>query len=153
MLFGGRCAELVIFGEASSGAGSDLKEASRIALAMSASFGLGDSGKLFSMEALTAMNIQPETEASVADAEAVLTRLHERCLALLTRYRPALDDLADQMLERETILGVDVDKAIEKVNAAEKSTLEAQDAEVARLADEAALQFAQTVDHATGLAA
>jgi cell division protease FtsH len=153
MLFGGRCAELVIFGEASSGAGSDLKEASRIALAMSASFGLGDSGKLFSMEALTAMNIQPDTEASVADAEAVLTRLHELCLAHLTRYRPALEDLADQMLERETILGVDVDKAIEKVNAAEKAALQAQDAEVARLADEAALEFAETAAHTTDLAA
>jgi hypothetical protein len=94
------------------------------------------------------MNIQPDTEASVADAEAVLARLHELCLAHLTRYRPALLDLADQMLERETILGIDVDKAIEKVNAAEKAALDAQDAEVARLADEAALEFAETADNA-----
>jgi cell division protease FtsH len=117
MLFGGRCAELVAYGEASSGAGSDLKEASRIALSMVASFGLGDSGNLFSMQALLDMNAQPNLKAAEEESERLLKRLHELCLAHLTRYKPALEDLRDQMLERETITGDDVERAIERVDA------------------------------------
>ncbi len=81
MLLGGRAAELITYDDASSGASSDLKEASRLALSMVATLGLGDNGTLFSLEALlTALNIKPDTTIAVAEAEAVLTAQNERCL-------------------------------------------------------------------------
>lgn len=117
MLLGGRCAELVMYNEASSGASSDLKEASRIAMAMVASLGLGDKGSLFSIEALADMNIQPDTKAVIHESEAVLNRLHEACLNALTRYSDALADLRDQLLKQETITGEAVSDAIARVDS------------------------------------
>jgi cell division protease FtsH len=118
MLLGGRAAELITYNDASSGASSDLKEASRLALSMVATLGLGDNGTLFSLEALTSLNIRPDTTVVVAEAEAVLTTQNERCLATLRELEPALKDLTAQLLEHETIDGEAVAQAIAMARAA-----------------------------------
>ena len=68
MLLAGRAAELITYNDASSGAASDLKEASRLALSMVATLGLSDTGTLFSLDALTALNIKPDPTSAVAEA-------------------------------------------------------------------------------------
>ncbi|MDB5888488.1 MAG: cell division protein [Rhodocyclales bacterium] len=118
MLLGGRAAELITYNDASSGASSDLKEASKLALSMVATLGLGDNGTLFSLEALTALNIKPDTTIAVAEAEAVLTTQNERCLAMLRELEGALQDLTAQLLEHETIDGAEVARAIAAARAA-----------------------------------
>jgi len=117
MLLGGRAAEIITYDDASSGAASDLKEASRLALSMVATLGLSDAGTLFSLEALAALNIKPDPSRAVIEAEAILAAQNEKCLATLTELRGALIDLTAQLVERETIEGDDVARAIAKARA------------------------------------
>jgi cell division protease FtsH len=121
MLLAGRAAELITFNDASSGAASDLKEASRLALSMVATLGLSDTGTLFSLDALTALNIKPDPTSAVAQAEAILTAQNERSLATLRELRGALVELTEKLVERETIDGEEVARAISNARAAEKS--------------------------------
>jgi len=121
MLLGGRAAELITYNDASSGAASDLKEASRLALSMAATLGLGDTGTLFSLDALTALNIKPDPTRAVAEAEAILTAQNERALAILRELRGALVELTEKLVERETIDGEEVARAIANARAVEKS--------------------------------
>jgi len=120
MLLAGRAAELITYDDASSGAASDLKEASRLALSMVASLGLSDTGTLFSLDALTALNIKPDPTSAVAQAEIILTAQNERALATLRELRGALLDLTAKLVERETIDGEEVARAIASARAAEK---------------------------------
>lgn len=117
MLLAGRAAELIHFSDASSGAASDLKEASRIALSMVATLGLGDKGSLFSMEALSALGMKPDTAAAVAEAELVLTAQNDRCFATLVEYGDALKEVTAGLLARETIDGCEVTEAVANVRA------------------------------------
>ena len=115
MLLGGRAAEIIIYNDASSGAASDLKEASRLALSMVASLGLGDKGTLFSMDALAAFNIKPDTTLAVAEAEGILVTQNERCFSVLRQYDAALNTVVAGLLERETINGFEVVEAVAAV--------------------------------------
>jgi cell division protease FtsH len=121
MLLAGRAAELITYNDASSGAASDLKEASRLALSMVATLGLSDTGTLFSLDALTALNIKPDPSSAVAEAEAILTAQNERSLATLTALRGALVELTAKLVERETIDGEEVARAISNARAADES--------------------------------
>ena len=115
MLLGGRAAEIITYNDASSGAASDLKEASRLALTMVASLGLGDKGTLFSMDALAAFNIKPDTTLAVAEAEGVLVTQNERCFSVLHEYHEALRTVVASLLERETVPGSEVVQAVAAV--------------------------------------
>ena len=118
MLLAGRAAELITYDDASSGAASDLKEASRLALSMVATLGLSNTGTLFSLDALTALGIKPDPQKAVAEAETILAAQNERCLATLTELRGALVALTEKLVERETIDGEEVARAIADARAA-----------------------------------
>lgn len=115
MLLGGRAAEIITYRDASSGAASDLKEASRLALSMVASLGLGDKGTLFSMDALAAFNITPDTTLAVAEAEGILVTQNEHCFSILRQYEAAFSAVVSSLLERETIPGSVVVQAVAAV--------------------------------------
>ena len=121
MLLAGRAAELITYDDASSGAANDLKEASKLALSMVATLGLSDSGTLFSLDALTALNIKPDTTTAVAEAESTLITQNERCMATLNDLRGALVELTQKLVERETIDGHEVAEAISSARAASKN--------------------------------
>ena len=112
MLLAGRAAELITYDDASSGAANDLKEASRLALSMVATLGLSDTGTLFSLDALTTLGIKPDPRTAVTEAEAILAAQNERCLQTLTELRGALLALTEMLIERETIDGEEVARAI-----------------------------------------
>ena len=118
MLLAGRAAELITYDDVSSGAASDLKEASRLALSMVATLGLSDAGTLFSLDALAALNIRPDPNAAVAEAETILATQNERCLATLRELRGALQELTAALVERETVDGEAVALAISNARAA-----------------------------------
>ncbi len=105
MLLAGRAAELICYGECSSGAAQDLKEASKIALSMVATLGLGDEGNLFSLDALSEMNMRPDLKEPIARAEQMLQRLGHECDELLKLHRLALDSIALALLQKESIDG------------------------------------------------
>ncbi|MCI1010531.1 AAA family ATPase [Pseudomonas oryzihabitans] len=119
MLLAGRCAEQLYFNEVSSGAAQDLQEASKLALSMVASLGMGPSGSLLSLQALRDAGIEFDAAPSIAAADQLLHSLDHRCLALITELKPALDDITDQLLRDETIPGSAVAEAIARASGLE----------------------------------
>lgn len=122
MLLGGRAAELITYGEASSGAASDLKEASRLALSMVATLGLSDKGTLFSLDALSALHLKPDATVAVAQAESILATQNEQCLTTLRELHGALVELTEKLVEHETLDGEEVAQAISNARTAGKKT-------------------------------
>ncbi len=117
MLLGGRCAELLLAHEASSGASSDLKEASKLALTMVATLGLGDTGRLLNYEAVGEMRLPFNSDRALDEANDLLERLHGETEALLLHYSAALKAVTRELLEHETIAGDVVIRAVEEVDA------------------------------------
>ncbi|MFM0518003.1 MULTISPECIES: AAA family ATPase [Caballeronia] len=118
VLLGGRNAELLMFDEASSGAASDLQEASRISLDMVSKFGFNEDGNLFSLAALPQQYAGLQLKNSIGHANALLHDLSDECFALLQANEPVLRAIADQLLESETVPGETVYRLIREHAAA-----------------------------------
>ncbi|GAA5784720.1 ATP-dependent metallopeptidase FtsH/Yme1/Tma family protein [Chitiniphilus shinanonensis] len=117
MLLGGRCAELLTYGEASTGAAHDLQEASRIALAMVAQYGFGGSGSLFNLAAIdNPALVQPEMGNAIEEAKQLLSRLEEQCSAHLTSHAGALRHIVAELLDKETVPGETVARAVAEIS-------------------------------------
>ncbi|MEU1882563.1 ATP-dependent zinc metalloprotease FtsH [Streptosporangium sp. NPDC020072] len=115
---GGRAAELVVFGEGSTGAANDLAGATQIATRMVRDFGLSpalgpvgyssSSPQYLGEEAETlARRPYSERTQQVIDEEVarLLAEAERRAVGLLRTHRGALDRLAAILLEQETVDG------------------------------------------------
>ncbi|SAL77997.1 ATP-dependent metalloprotease [Caballeronia arvi] len=114
VLLGGRNAELLVFGEASSGAAQDLQEASRISLEMVSRLGFGSEGNLFSLAALPREIAGRQLDSAIEQANALLNEMNERCFDLLRRNRSILEDVTRALTETETVPGAYVYELIRK---------------------------------------
>lgn len=112
VLLGGRNAELLMFDEASSGAASDLQEASRISLDMVSKHGFNADGNLFSLAALPQQYAGLQLKNAIEHANLLLHDLNDACFALLRANEPVLRAIADQLLESETVPGETVYRLI-----------------------------------------
>lgn len=112
MLLAGRMAEQLYFGEVSSGAASDLTEASKLAYSMVASLGMGGKGELFSIDAFRDLQIPPDHAGYLEEANAMLDLLNKRCMENLQSLDEVIRDVADELLQKETIPGSYVIDAI-----------------------------------------
>ncbi|MFL9920183.1 AAA family ATPase [Paraburkholderia fungorum] len=120
VLLGGRNAEILTFSEASSGAASDLQEASRISLDMVSKFGFNRDGDLFSLAALPSQYAGLQMKSAIEHANVLLKELNELCYGLLHTYEPVLRAIADELLERETVPGETVYRLIKEHKSALK---------------------------------
>jgi cell division protease FtsH len=123
-LMGGRTAEELVFGDITSGAASDLKEATRLARLMICNWGMSpDLGPqtfgenhdmMFLGRDITRTRDYSETTAEKIDAEVslMLRRAHDDAREILTRQRDKLDMIAGLLIERETLDGRDVDDIV-----------------------------------------
>jgi cell division protease FtsH len=118
---GGRAAELVVFGVASTGASDDLAGATQIATRMVCEFGLssalGPVGYPSGGEYLPGIpERSPWSEATqrVIDTEVarLLREAEARAIALLRTHRTALDRLATLLREVETVDGAEVEHVL-----------------------------------------
>ena len=120
---GGRAAELLVFGETSTGASDDLAGATALATRMVREFGmstvLGPVGfgsgnpTYLGGEQVTSRPYAEATQRVIDREVATLLRDAERrAVTLLTDRRDALNRLTDLLLERETVDGTDVDAAL-----------------------------------------
>jgi cell division protease FtsH len=112
---GGRVAEELIFGEdnVTGGAESDLVHVNRVARQMVYRLGMGDNGGLLVYDNQNAP-LSAEAQARMdAQVEALLERLHARTREIVTAHRPALEALAQALLERETIDGEEAMRILE----------------------------------------
>ena len=123
-LMGGRVAEEIVFDDITSGAYSDLKEATRIARLMVCHWGMSeDLGPqtfganeeiLFLGREVSRTEDYSEETARRIDAETsrLLRDCHRRAKDLLLANRDKLELIAKHLLERETLDGRDVDDLI-----------------------------------------
>lgn len=113
MLLGGRVAEKLVFGEISSGAAGDLQEASVLAFKMVAEMGMSKDGKLFSIGACRKLGLQTDHLFYLDQTQELLKDLEARCEQTMAHIRPALNELVEMLLERETVPGEEVAALLE----------------------------------------
>ncbi|MEA2783566.1 MAG: cell division protease FtsH [Rhodospirillaceae bacterium] len=123
---GGRAAELVVFGEGSTGASNDLASATELATRMVREFGLSPevgpvgypSGGPMFLEGgpqVASRSYAEETQRLMDKEVARLLReAEERDLKLLSEHREYLDSLTELLLEHETIDGEAVYRIVGK---------------------------------------
>jgi cell division protease FtsH len=115
---GGRAAELVEFGQGSTGAANDLASATDLATKMVREFGLSaalgpvgypEGGSVFLGGGGAGMSSRPFAEATQATIDREVARLlreaEEQAIALLRGHRAELASLVDMLLEQETVDG------------------------------------------------
>ncbi|MDQ1509356.1 MAG: cell division protease FtsH [Actinomycetota bacterium] len=113
---GGRAAELLVLGEASSGASSDLAGATDLATRMVREYGMSDRLGPVGFASGSPMYLGGEEVRSRSYAEAtqrvideevseLLREAERRALALLTEHRDALERLVEDLIAHETVDG------------------------------------------------
>lgn len=116
---GGRAAELVVFGEGSTGASNDLAGATQLATRMVREFGLspelgpvgyaGDGPMFLGGEEVWSRPYAEATQRVIDSEVARLVRAAEQtAVDLMETHRPDLDALAAPLLEQETVDGAQV---------------------------------------------
>jgi cell division protease FtsH len=123
---GGRAAELLVFGEGSTGAANDLAGATDLATRMVREFGMSDALGPVGFASGSPMYLggeevrsRPYAEATqrVIDEEVskLLREAEQRALQTLREHRDPLERLTELLLERETVDGTDVDEILGRV--------------------------------------
>lgn len=106
MLLAGREAEMMMFGNTSSGAADDLKRASELATSMIGSFGFGKTFGLLSMAGVPKELIGPDIQKNLLDeARLLLEQAQAECQTVLITHRPRLEALTALLLDQETVSG------------------------------------------------
>jgi len=114
VMFGGRAAEMLVFNEQTAGAASDISQATRIARAMVVRYGMSKLGPMYLGPEYTdndynRMWDEPERPsdklAQAVDEEilALIKEAENKALQLLKKYRTQLDNVAEALLEKETL--------------------------------------------------
>jgi cell division protease FtsH len=121
ILMGGRVAEEIVFAQKTTGAGNDIERATELARSMVTEWGMSDefgplnfsSGKqeVFLGRDLSQNNQHSEDTAQRIDAEIrrIVTTQYERAVSILTEHRKELEQIAEALLEYETLDGDDID--------------------------------------------
>ena len=113
-LTGGRAAEEVAFGEITTGASNDIEQATKLARAMIARYGMSDEFDMVAMETVTnqylggdsSLACASDTQKRIDEKVVELVKAqHEKARKLLMDNRPKLDKLAQYLYEKETITG------------------------------------------------
>jgi cell division protease FtsH len=110
MLFGGRVAEELAFGEITTGAADDIDRATELAHKMVTEFGMSDTIGLRKVgnsgdDETTGPRDRSESLTAEVDAEVrrLLGEAHDRARSLLTEHRATLEAIAGALIERETL--------------------------------------------------
>lgn len=117
MIFGGRAAENVVFGKISTGAQSDLDQATKMAYSMIMIYGMNEKVGNISYFGLSQDQFQKpysDETATLIDDEVrnMVENQYKRAQNLLLDKRSELDVLAQKLLEKEVLLKSDVEKLI-----------------------------------------
>ncbi|WP_457681134.1 ATP-dependent zinc metalloprotease FtsH [Thermovibrio sp.] len=118
VLFGGRVAEELALGTISTGAGNDIERATELARRMVAEWGMSEKVGPVAVKVREQLGepveIVSEELRKLVDKEVkrILTETYERTKELLSQNMGKLENLAKALLERETLTGDEIDKAI-----------------------------------------
>jgi cell division protease FtsH len=113
VLLGGRSAEEIVFGFATTGAQDDLKKATEIARRMVMEFGMSETvgpinvaeyGPRFLGAGIRGSDVSPETEVAIdREVKSILIDGQEKARRILSQRRTDLDALAGILLDKESI--------------------------------------------------
>jgi ATP-dependent metalloprotease len=112
---GGRAAESLIFGQDSvtTGAASDLSQASAIARAMVTRYGMENRVGTIAISDENYERLSQETRSLIdTKFKALLDESYQRVENILQKYKSQLDALAGALLERETISRTEIEAVI-----------------------------------------
>ncbi|MDT0247847.1 ATP-dependent zinc metalloprotease FtsH [Actinomyces oris] len=123
---GGRAAEEIIFRDPTTGASNDIEKATATARKMVTDYGMTSAVgavKLGTTESETVLGLNAtsrdfsEQVAATVDTEVrgLLDAAHREAWEILTRNRAVLDQLAEELLSRETLLEKDLERIFEGV--------------------------------------
>ena len=142
-MLGGRAAEQVVFGIATTGASNDIERATELARKMVTQYGMSDRLGLMALSTVSNPYLDGSTMMNCADstssaADEEIHKLLMGCYAdaknILVEHRALLDEIAMYLLSKETITG---DEFMAYVNADSKKLTDGSEAEEAPELDEA----------------
>ena len=114
-LLGGRAAEQMVLGDISTGASSDISRATQMARKMVGTYGMSDRMGNVAFDAghdevfigKSMAQTRPYSEETAAEMDQEIRRIMDeaygRCREILERYRPQLDQVAQFLLQHETM--------------------------------------------------
>lgn len=111
---GGRAAEEVVFGTYTTGASNDIEQATKLARAMVARYGMSKEFDMVAMETVTnqylggdsSLACSAQTQAKIDEyVVRIVKEQHEKAKNILSENRHKLDELAKYLYENETITG------------------------------------------------
>ena len=134
-MLGGRAAEQVVFGIATTGASNDIERATELARKMVTQYGMSDKLGLMALSTVSNPYLDGSTMMNCADstssaADEEIHKLLMDCYAaaknILIEHRALLDEIAMYLLSKETITG---DEFMAYVNADSKKLTDGSEAE------------------------
>ena len=111
---GGRAAEELVFGSVTTGASNDIEQATKLARAMIARYGMSKEFDMVAMETVTnqylggdaSLACSAETQTRIDELVVELVkRQHDKAAQLLMENREKLDELSAYLYDHETITG------------------------------------------------
>ena len=123
--FGGRAAEEVKFHSVTTGASNDIERATAIARAMVTQYGMSEKYGLMGLESIQnryldgrpVMNCSDATAAGVdEEVRKILKDAYDKALKIMEDNMEALDEIAEFLIEKETITGKQFMEIFERIN-------------------------------------
>ena len=111
---GGRAAEEIVFQSVTTGAANDIEQATRLARAMVTQYGMSDKFGLMGLATQQDQYLTGRTVMNCGDATAaevdnevmrILKEAYEEAKRLLNENREVMDEIAEFLIEKETITG------------------------------------------------
>lgn len=108
VMMGGRAAEDLVFGEITTGASNDIEKATQVARAMVSQFGMSELGPVTLETPQRTMyepkEISDEMAAKIDDqVKKILDAGYKNATEIITKLRDRLDQLAEELLKKETL--------------------------------------------------
>ena len=114
-LMGGRCAEEIVFGELTTGAGNDIQRATDLAKRMVCHWGMsekigpmtvgGEDKQVFLGKDFVQQESMSPATAQLVDSEirGIIYTAHDKATKILTEHKKIMDKMAELLLEKETL--------------------------------------------------
>ena len=122
----GRAAEELVFNTKTTGASNDIERATELARSMITQYGMSDKFGMAGLESIqnkyldgrSVSNCSEETKTAVdAEVVSVLKACHDKAITLLSENMEALNEIAEFLIEKETITGDEFMEIFNRVNA------------------------------------
>jgi cell division protease FtsH len=128
VMLGGRIAEQLVFGEVTTGAENDLEQATQLARRMVSRWGMseaigpvafprGHEHVFLGRELAQAPEFSDTTALRIDEAiKALIVAVEADATALVRKHRPALDRLAERLLEAETLERAEIEALLQETS-------------------------------------